>query len=49
MRLPGNEAFWELSLTTLKIHHKTTYHYLQPLILGPNASCFDRVRAAIFA
>ena len=26
----------ELSLITLKIHHKTTYRYRQPLSLGPH-------------
>jgi hypothetical protein len=26
----------ELSLITLKIHHKTTYRYRQPVSLGPH-------------
>ncbi len=36
MRGPGNEAFWELPLITLRIHHRTTYRYRQPVSLGPH-------------
>jgi transglutaminase-like putative cysteine protease len=35
-RAPSNAAHVELPLITLKIHHRTTYYYRQPVSLGPH-------------
>jgi len=39
----------ELPLITLRIHHKTTYCYRQPVSLGPHRLMVRRGKAAIFA
>ena len=33
---PSPPTLWELPLISLKIHHKTTYRYRQPVSLGPH-------------